>query len=91
MRTRTDIPVEVLSEFLFRTLTEHPLRGGELLLLCSDGVHSVLDDDSLHTLLVPDRSLEEMARAIVTAAIERGSRDHVTALVVRYSDESPGG
>jgi protein phosphatase len=72
-------------------LTEHPLRGGELLLLCSDGVHSVLDDESLHTLLSPDRSLEEMARAIVTTAIERGSRDNVTALVVRYSDESHGG
>jgi serine/threonine protein phosphatase PrpC len=71
-------------------LTEHALRGGELLLLCSDGVHSVLDDDSLHTLLSPDRSLEQMARAIVTTAIERGSRDNVTALVVRYSDESHG-
>ena len=65
-------------------LSERQLNHGEMLLLCSDGVHNVLDERALHGLLSRDGTLEAIARAVVTAAIEHGSRDNVTALVVRY-------
>ena len=37
-------------------------------------------------LLAQDATVEVIARSVVSAALERGSRDNVTALVVRYSD-----
>jgi protein phosphatase len=64
-------------------VSERNLSGGELILLCSDGVHNVLNDDALGELMTGD-DLEAMARRLVTTAIERGSRDNVTALLVRY-------
>ena len=65
-------------------LTERVLLGGEVLLLCSDGVHGVLDREVLQRLLESNPNEQRAAQAIVEMALERGSRDNVTALVVRY-------
>ena len=69
-------------------LSEHLLRDGEMLLLCSDGVHNVLDEHALSGLLAQQGSLEMLARSVVTTAIDRGSRDNVTAVVVRYQENA---
>jgi protein phosphatase len=69
-------------------LAERQLKDGELLLLCTDGVHNVLDAAALHELLSQPASLETIAKSVVKAAIGRGSRDNVTALVVRYQDSA---
>jgi protein phosphatase len=67
-------------------LAERQLADGEMLLLCSDGVHNVLDERALHKLMAQDVEAAAIARAVVTSAIERGTRDNVTAVVVRYRD-----
>jgi protein phosphatase len=67
-------------------LSERQMRHGEMLLLCTDGVHNVLDDAALHELVARDATSEDVARSIIAEAIARGSRDNVTALVVRYLD-----
>jgi protein phosphatase len=69
-------------------LSERTLTSGEMLLLCTDGVHTVVDDNALRQLLAKDATVEVIARSVVRAALERGSRDNVTALVVRYLDAS---
>jgi protein phosphatase len=68
-------------------LSERTLSGGEMLVLCSDGVHGVLDGDGIHSILSSAPDVETGARDLVTAAMDRGSRDNVTALVVRYQSE----
>ncbi len=65
-------------------LVERPLHDGETILLCTDGVHNVLDDGTLATLLSRPATARDIARSVVSAALEQGSRDNVTALVVRY-------
>jgi len=65
-------------------VTERLLTGGETLLLCSDGVHGVLDPDMLRDLLKKNPDEHQAAQGIVDAALDQGSRDNVTALVVRY-------
>lgn len=65
-------------------MTERVLAGGEVLLLCSDGIHGVLGTDDLRQLLQGTQDEEAAAQAILGMALERGSRDNVTALVVRY-------
>jgi protein phosphatase len=69
-------------------LAEIALGGGELLLLCSDGLHSALDDSAIDRLLVPSGDLAATTQALVTAALDGGSRDNVTALVV-ICDQAP--
>lgn len=62
-------------------IQDRPVQPGELLLLCSDGLHGSVDDKSILALLGQQTTMERMAEALVRAAIERGSRDNITALV----------
>lgn len=68
-------------------ISERVLAGGETLLLCSDGVHGSLEPADLIRILreVPDEA--DAARQIIGLALDRGSRDNVTALVLRYTAE----
>lgn len=65
-------------------LAERDLQPGDLLLLCSDGLHGVLDANAIRGILEQQHDLEMAARALVNAALDHGSRDNVTALVIRY-------
>jgi protein phosphatase len=65
-------------------LADRDLRGGDVLLLCTDGLHGSLDTAAIAGILASARDPESAARTLVTAALDRGSRDNVTALVVRY-------
>lgn len=63
------------------------LRGGEWLLLCSDGLHKFLPDAAMARLCADElrqgSSLAEICRALVRAAKQNGSHDDVSALLVR--------
>jgi len=63
---------------------EEALAGGELLVLTTDGVHGVLDDDHLEQLLLDAGDVREMADKLVAAALARSGHDNCTALVARY-------
>lgn len=65
-------------------VTDCELADGQMLLLCTDGVHGVLDDAVLCGIMSEHREPDAIARALVGAAFEHGSRDNATAIVVRY-------
>ena len=67
---------------------EETLSGGELLVLTTDGVHGVLDDERIEQLLLDSRDVNAMAEKLVAAALARGSHDNCTALVARYVKSS---
>jgi serine/threonine protein phosphatase PrpC len=58
------------------------LGAGDLLLACSDGLYSALDDRSIHEL-TESGSAEEVCRALIDCANARGTPDNVTAAVLR--------
>ena len=58
-----------------------------MILLCSDGLHGVLDSDQLRIILQSTPDVDNAARTLVETAIGNGARDNVTALVVRYEAE----
>lgn len=60
-----------------------PLENGDVLLLCSDGLHGTLSEEELTTLL--KQSPAQAASALVQAAIEANATDNVTAVVVQTS------
>lgn len=63
------------------TVVELGVAAGDRFLLCSDGVHGWLTPTELAEL-VAQGSPEAAARELVAAALERGSNDNVTAVVV---------
>ena len=59
------------------------LRQRDRLLLCSDGLFTVVPDDRLSSLLATDQALPEIADALIGAAIEGGGPDNITVLVLQ--------
>jgi protein phosphatase len=63
-----------------------PLAAGSMVLLCSDGLHGVVEQPRLEEILRPGRDgapLEECCRLLVKAAKEAGGPDNVTVILVR--------
>lgn len=51
--------------------------------MTTDGVHGFLSQSQLKTLMLAEHeTLEEHAKAIVNAAVEAGSDDNLTALIL---------
>jgi len=63
-----------------------PIARHDRFLLCSDGVHGVLSADAIADILRERSASEDTARALVTAALQSGSTDNCTALVVDVVD-----
>lgn len=61
-------------------------RGGDVLLLCSDGLTDALDaEDILILLSLPD-SLERRARRLVAVANQRGGPDNITVVLAQLPE-----
>jgi len=67
-------------------ISELRLADSEMLLLCSDGVHGVVDDGTLRELMSQDAPLEAIARSLIATAVQRGARDNVTVIVLHYEE-----
>jgi serine/threonine protein phosphatase PrpC len=63
-------------------ILELPRRPGRVLLLCTDGVHGVLDAGRIGGILASRDAPRQHAERLVSEAIAAGSRDNATALVV---------
>lgn len=72
-------------------IAEHAVAPGDRLVMCSDGLHGVLTNSDLQILLagMERQHSEEAAQALVNAALERGTRDNVTAIVVDVGETAP--
>ncbi len=60
----------------------HDVRTHDRFLLCSDGVHGVLSDERIRAVLEERASPQEGAQQLIAAALQAGSQDNATALVV---------
>ncbi len=63
-----------------------PLARHDRFLLCSDGVHGILTSEGIADILRERSASEVTARALVAAALDAGSTDNCTALVVDVVD-----
>jgi protein phosphatase len=67
-------------------ISEFPLVSGDMYVLCSDGLYEPIGDDVMKQILADNADASAAATSLVREALERGSRDNVTALVVRAGD-----
>lgn len=69
------------------TVDEIVLADQQLLLLCTDGLHSAIPEDTIRSVLDATSELERAAEALVHTALERDGKDNITALLARYTAE----
>jgi len=70
------------SEELEVDIQEVALQSGDRLLLCSDGVFTVLGDDEISDVLRAEGDLDSRCQALIQGANDGGGPDNVTAVVL---------
>lgn len=70
--------------------TAHEWRAADTLLMCTDGVVDLLDDERIRQLLIAAAADGPcvQAKALLAAALQAGGNDNVTALVVRNAPDA---
>jgi PPM family protein phosphatase len=61
------------------------LKSGDRLLLCSDGLTDMVDDETIRRTLIENRDSAGAGRRLVDLALENGGRDNVTVIVAAYT------
>lgn len=63
-----------------------PVQGGDVLMLCSDGIHGCVPHHEIARLLqrVGRHNLEATSERLLQLAVEYGGRDNATVVLVRY-------
>jgi serine/threonine protein phosphatase PrpC len=56
---------------------------GDQIILCSDGLHGVIDEKILESTLKSEKSLVDKAHYLIEAARERGGPDNITVVLIR--------
>jgi protein phosphatase len=59
---------------------------GDVLLLCSDGLTTMLSDEEITGIVLESDELDAAAKALVRAANRRGGEDNITVVLVRIGD-----
>lgn len=60
-----------------------PLRPGDQVLLCSDGLHGVVDPHTIELTLASEASLEDKCQRLIEAARAAGGPDNITAVLLK--------
>lgn len=63
-----------------------PAQDGDVFLICSDGLTTMLDDETIGRILARATSLEAAVRALVDEANRAGGRDNITVVAFRVQD-----
>jgi protein phosphatase len=60
------------------------IQPGDVYLLCSDGLSSMIDDDTIERIMIESPGLEECLQGLIRAANAAGGLDNITAILVRF-------
>ncbi|MBQ2801025.1 MAG: Stp1/IreP family PP2C-type Ser/Thr phosphatase [Lachnospiraceae bacterium] len=65
---------------------ELKLMPGDIILMCSDGLTNMLDDEEIKLIIKKQRDVIEKAEELVKAANENGGRDNITVTIIEQSE-----
>ncbi len=71
-------------------IENYPLMDGDVLLLCTNGLTDVVDDDAIAAVLQRPAPMQDQCGALVALALERGGPDNITVVMARYTIPQPG-
>ena len=58
------------------------LKSGDIVLMCSDGLTNMLEDDEIGRILKGQGTIEERAEELIDAANQNGGRDNIAVIVI---------
>ena len=58
------------------------LAAGDIVLLCSDGLTNMLEDEEIRMILEESRDMVEKAEELVKAANEKGGKDNISVILI---------
>ena len=58
------------------------LKPGDIVLMCSDGLTNMLEDEEIEKILKERLSLEEKAKKLVEAANDNGGKDNIAVILI---------
>ena len=67
----------------------YPARAGDVILLCSDGLTSMISEERVKTILAEHDNLDAAADALIREANEAGGRDNITVVLFRLEELGP--
>jgi serine/threonine protein phosphatase PrpC len=66
-------------------LSQVDLRWGDVVVLCSDGLHGPVGDDEMLELLVRETDLQKAAEGLIQKALDRDGPDNITVVLARFT------
>jgi PPM family protein phosphatase len=69
----------------------YPMRAGDVVLLCSDGLTSMIGEEQIVRILGSESSLGRAAEGLIGAANDAGGRDNITVVLFRLEEADPSG
>jgi len=64
------------------------LQPGDTILLCSDGLSNMLEDEEIRMIMSAQRDILEKAEALIRAANNNGGRDNISVIIIEpFADE----
>ena len=66
--------------------SSYPGRAGDVYLLCSDGLTTMVGEDQLAAVLLAHPRLRDAGEALIAAANEAGGRDNITVVLLRLEE-----
>jgi protein phosphatase len=72
--------------FVSADISEHQVMPGDVLVLCSDGLHNSVGEDDLPRLLTGQSPVEASAECLVNLANQRDGGDNISVQVVRIKN-----
>ena len=70
---------------------QHGVSPDDWILMCSDGLSDMLDDESIAEVLMSHNQVADAAHALVEAANEAGGRDNIAVILVAVRAEASAG
>lgn len=66
------------------------LKSGDLVLMCSDGLTNMLEDEEIGRILKSQGTIEERAGKLIEAANDNGGKDNITVIIIDVFAEDGG-
>ena len=67
---------------------EEEIAAGDVILMCSDGLTNMVEDDAIRNIINGQRDIAEKAEKLVETANRNGGKDNITVVVIEpFSDE----
>jgi protein phosphatase len=67
----------------------YPMRAGDVVLLCSDGLTSMIGEELIAQILAGNGNLDRAADGLIGAANDAGGRDNITVVLFRLEETDP--